>query len=306
MGPETLAQVLCPLRDIFRPADYPELIVGLEVSDDAAVYRISDDVAVILTLDFFTPVVDDPFDYGAIAAANALSDIYAMGGQVALALNIAAFPPKLPPEVISEILRGGAAKVLEAGGVIAGGHTIDDEEPKYGLAVMGLIHPQKIMTKAGARAGDTLFLSKPLGVGIVTTAFKGDEAAPEHMAEAVATMKKLNKAAATLAQEIGPHAITDVTGFSLLGHSQEIAEKSGVGLRIAWEQLPFIGGAKQYALDWLFPRRKLQQSAGLRSRGDLCARHRRRDANAALHARDLGRSIDRHAAGTLRCPARRL
>jgi len=253
MGPEALAQVLRPLRDMFRPADHPDLLVGLEVSDDAAVYRVSDDLAVILTLDFFTPVVDDPYEYGAIAAANALSDIYAMGGQVTLALNIAAFPPELPPEMTSEILLGGAEKVAEAGGVIAGGHTIDDEEPKYGLAAMGLIHPNRIMTKAGARPGDRLFLTKPLGVGIVTTAYKGDEADPAHLAEAVDSMARLNKRAAELAQQIGPHAITDVTGFSLLGHGHEMAVKSGVGLRIAWRQLPFISGAQQYALDWLFP-----------------------------------------------------
>jgi selenide,water dikinase len=253
MGPETLAQVLRPLRDIFRPADFPDLLVGLEVADDAAVYRVSDQVAVILTLDFFPPLVDDPYDYGAIAAANALSDIYAMGGQVTLALNIAAFPSKLPLEMISEILRGGAEKVAEAGGVLAGGHTIDDEEPKYGLAVMGLIDPARVMTKAGARPGDLVFLTKPLGVGIVTTAFKGDAADPAHLAEAVASMKRLNKEAARLAQAVGPHAITDVTGFGLLGHSYEVAEKSGVRLRLHSEQLPFVSGARQYAEDWLFP-----------------------------------------------------
>ena len=253
MGPETLAQVLRPLRELFKSSDYPALLVGLGVADDAAVYKISDELALVFTLDFFTPIVDDPYDYGAIAAANALSDIYAMGCQVTMALNIAAFPPKLPAEMITEILRGGAEKVAEAGGVLAGGHTIEDEEPKYGLAVLGLVHPQRIMTKAGARPGDILFLTKPLGVGIVATAFKGDEADPAHVAEAVASMKKLNRTAARLAQQVGSRALTDITGFALLGHGYEMAEKSGVRLLFDFQRLPFVSGSKQYAEDWLFP-----------------------------------------------------
>jgi selenide, water dikinase len=253
MGPETLAQVLRPLRTLFRPADFPDLLVGLEVADDAAVYRITDELAVIQTLDFITPVVDDPYLYGAIAAANALSDIYAMGGEVALALNIAAFPQDLPTEMISEILRGGAEKVAEAGGVLAGGHTITDEEPKYGLAVMGLIHPRRILTKAGARPGDVLVLTKPLGVGLVATAAKGDQADPAHLSEAVASMSRLNRAAARLLQQAGVDALTDVTGFGLLGHGCEMAEKSGVRLRFFAEALPFVSGAREYAQAWLFP-----------------------------------------------------
>jgi selenide,water dikinase len=223
------------------------------VSDDAAVYKISDEVAVIQTLDFFTPVVDDPYDYGAIAAANAMSDIYAMGGQVTLALNICGFPPDLPPEMTIEILRGGAEKVAEAGGVLAGGHTIDDEEPKYGLSVMGLVHPARVLTKGGAQPGDALLLTKPLGVGIITTAFKGDVADLGHVAAAVESMKKLNRQAASLAQEVGVHACTDVTGFALLGHGSEMAEKSGVNLRFYVSKLPFLEGARGYAEDWLFP-----------------------------------------------------
>jgi len=210
-------------------------------------------VAVIQTLDFFTPVVDDPYDYGAIAAANAMSDVYAMGGEVALALNICGFPPKLPDEIIAEILRGGAEKVLEAGGALAGGHTVDDNEPKYGLAVMGLVHPNRILTKDGARPGDLLALTKPLGVGIIATAAKGDAADPAHVPPAVASMKRLNRDAARLAQQVGVHACTDVTGFSLLGHGYEMAERSGARLRFHVERLPFVDGAARYADEWLFP-----------------------------------------------------
>jgi len=253
MGPEALAQVLRPLQNLFRADQYPNLLVGLEVSDDAAVYRINDEVAIIQTLDFFPPVVDDPYDYGAIAAANAMSDVYAMGGEVVLALNICGFPPDLPPEIVTEILRGGAEKVAEAGGVIAGGHTLDDKEPKYGLAVMGLVHPDRVLTKSGARPGDVLMLTKPLGVGIITTALKGDVADPTHVSAAVETMKTLNRRAARLIQQVGVHACTDVTGFALLGHAQEMAEKSGVRLRFYVDKLSFLEGARQYAEDWLFP-----------------------------------------------------
>jgi selenide,water dikinase len=238
---------------MFRAEQFPELLVGLEVSDDAAVYRISDAVAVIQTLDFFTPIVDDPYDYGAIAAANAMSDVYAMGGEVVLALNICGFPPELPPEVVGEILRGGAEKIVEAGGVLAGGHTIDAKEPTYGLSVMGLIHPDRVLTKAGARPGDVLVLTKPLGVGIVTTALKGEVADPAHVAAAVESMKALNRDAVQLIQRVGVHACTDVTGFALLGHGYEVAEKSGVRLRFHVEKLPFVQGAVQYAEQWLFP-----------------------------------------------------
>jgi selenide,water dikinase len=238
---------------MFLPEQYPELLVGLTVSDDAAVYRISDEVAVIQTLDFFPPVVDDPYDYGAIAAANAMSDIYAMGGQVVLALNIAAFPANWPPEIASEILRGGAEMVAEAGGVLAGGHTVTDDEPKYGLSVMGLIHPDQVLTKAAARPGDLLILTKPLGVGIITTALKNQVADPAHVAAAVASMKKLNRKAAELIQQAGVHATTDVTGFALLGHAYEVAEKSGVELRFDVDKLPFLEGAMDYAKQGIFP-----------------------------------------------------
>jgi selenide,water dikinase len=253
MGPEALAQVLRPLQSLFRAGQHPELLVGLEVSDDAAVYKINDEVAVIQTLDFFTPVVDDPYDYGAIAAANAMGDVYAMGGEVVLALNICGFPPDLPPGIVAEILRGGAEKVAESGGVLAGGHTLNDKEPKYGLAVMGLVHPERVLTKAGARPGDMLVLTKPLGVGVITTALKGEVADPVHVATAVESMKRLNRQAARLIQRLGIHACTDITGFALLGHGQEMAQKSGVRLRFYAERLPFLAGARQYAGQQLFP-----------------------------------------------------
>jgi selenide,water dikinase len=228
-------------------------MVGLASPDDAAVYRISEDQALIFTTDFFTPVVDDPYTYGAIAAANAMSDVYAMGGQVVLALSIAAFPPKLPAPVISEILRGAAEKVAEAGGVIAGGHTIDDDEPKFGLAVMGIVHPSRVGKKGGARTGDILLLTKPLGIGMITTAAKGDAADQAHLDAATRAMLELNNKAAELAQEVTFHAMTDITGFALLGHGYEMASQSGVRFRFRFDQLPFLPGAKEYADLWLFP-----------------------------------------------------
>jgi len=237
---------------MFPAADYPNLLVGLEVSDDAAVYRISDDVAIIQTLDFFTPIVDDPYTYGAIAAANAMSDVYAMGGEVLLALNIACFPSALSPHTITEIFRGGGEKVREAGGAVAGGHTIDDPEPKFGLSVMGIAHPDHITTKADARPGDVLLLTKPVGVGIITTAAKSDVAAPEHLQAAIASMLQLNRIGAQLAQ-LGLKAMTDITGFSLLGHACEMAEHSQVCLHIHSEGVPMLPGAREYAESWLFP-----------------------------------------------------
>ena len=253
MGPETLAQVLRPLRGIFNAQDFPDLLVGLEISDDAAVYKISDEVAIIQTLDFFTPVVDDPYEYGAIAAANSMSDVYAMGGEVTLALNICGFPCGLDPEILTEILRGGAEKVREAGGIIAGGHTIDAKEPLYGLSVFGKVHPDKIFTKAAACPGDVLVLTKPLGVGVITTAAKGEAADAAHVASASASMKKLNRDASRIFQELGVSACTDITGFALLGHASEIAEKSGVKIHFSLDAIPFLDGAKEYADQWLFP-----------------------------------------------------
>jgi selenide,water dikinase len=245
--------VLRPVQSLFNPTDYPDLLVGLGDPDDAAVWRLDDQRALVLTTDFFTPVVDDAYDYGAIAAANALSDVYAMGGQPFLALNIAALPPDLPAELASEIMRGGAETARLAGVVIAGGHTIQDKEPKYGLVVLGFVEPARLLTKGGAQAGDTLVLSKPLGFGVTTTALKQDKADLGDVAEVVGWMKQLNKVAAALALEFGLHGGTDVTGFSLLGHGLEVAQASGVHLRFAYDKIPFTRGARRYAEEWTFP-----------------------------------------------------
>jgi len=249
MGPGDLEKLLIPLSGYV----HPDLIVGLEGGDDAAVYRISREQAIIQTVDFFPPVVDDPYDYGAIAAANAMSDVYAMGGEVLLALNVAAFPATLPMEIINEILRGGAEKVAEAGGVVAGGHTLTDEEPKYGLCVTGIVHPDSVVTRAGAQVGDTLVLTKPLGVGLITTALRDQEAEPEHVEGAVKSMLRLNRAAAQTMQQVGVHACTDVTGFALLGHAWEMAERSKVGLKIPVSALPLLPGALDYAARGFIP-----------------------------------------------------
>ncbi len=222
-------------------------MVGLAAPDDASVYKLSDEQAVVLTVDFFAPLVDDPYQYGALAAVNAMSDIYAMGAEVILALNVAAFPDDLGSDVVAEILRGGADKVAEAGAVIAGGHTIIDSEPKYGLCVMGLIHPEQIYTKAGTRPGDLLYLSKPLGTGIVTTAAKFEEAEPEHLEAAVSSMTLLNRCASHIVREVGAHAMTDITGFGILGHGYEMAAAGGVEVRFSAASIPALPGALEYA-----------------------------------------------------------
>jgi selenide,water dikinase len=214
------------------------------VSDDAAVYRINAKTAIVATLDFFAPVVDDPYTYGAIAAANAMSDVFAMGGEVMLALNIAAFPEGLPAQVQSEILRGGAEKVAEAGGVVAGGHTVWDVEPKYGLSVIGKVHPARIMRKAGLRPGDVLYLTKPLGTGTILSAAKGGRAQPKWVEAATESMLRLNRHAMHLAREAGVVAATDVTGFGLLGHLWEMCERSGVGAEVDTAGVPLLAGAR--------------------------------------------------------------
>jgi selenide,water dikinase len=228
-------------------------LVGLSTPDDAAVWRLSDEQAIVVTTDFFTPVVDTPYEYGAIAAANSLSDVYAMGGKPFLALNIAALPDDLPLEISREILRGGAEKAREAGVVIAGGHTVKDKEPKYGLVALGFVHPQKIIGKNGLKAGDLLILTKPLGGGVTTTAIKQEKAGDADVAEVLEWMSRLNRAASELAVEFGVRGGTDVTGFGLLGHAMEMAEASGVSLHFDFEKLPFLGGARGYAEKGIFP-----------------------------------------------------
>jgi selenide,water dikinase len=207
----------------------------------------------VVTTDFFTPVVDEPYDYGAIAAANSLSDIYAMGATPFLALNIAGLPPDLPTEISSEILRGGAEKTKEAGVIIAGGHTIQDKEPKYGLVVLGFVEKDKMLTKTGLKSGDALVLTKPLGFGCTTTALKQGKADEADVREVVDWMTRLNQAAGLLAVEFGLSAATDVTGFSLLGHAYEMAEASNVALHFDYTQIPFVSGAHKYAEMWAFP-----------------------------------------------------
>lgn len=203
--------------------------------------------ALVVTTDFFTPVVDDAYDYGSIAAANSLSDVYAMGGQPFLALNVAALPDNLPAEISSEIIRGGAEKAREAGVVIAGGHTVKDKEPKYGLVVIGFVDPRQMLNKGGLTIGDALVLTKPLGFGVTTTALKREQAEEQDLLEAVTWMKRLNKTAGTLANEFALRGGTDITGYSLIGHGWEMANASGVALRLEFDKIPFISGARRYA-----------------------------------------------------------
>ncbi len=247
MGPVPLAHVLRPLVETFNSGKYPDLLVGLGLSDDAAVYKLNSDLAIVQTTDFFAPVVDDPYWFGAIAAANAMSDVYAMGGQVLLALNIAGFPDDMPLDIIQEVFRGGADKVAEAGAIIAGGHTIQDEEPKYGLSVTGTVHPDRIITKSRAQAGDQLILTKPLGIGIITTALRNRAASKTHIEHVVEVMSTLNKNGSEAMQSVGVHAATDITGYGLLGHGLEMAQNSRVGLRVRADALPILPGAREYA-----------------------------------------------------------
>ncbi len=227
--------------------------MGLAAPDDAAVYRMNDEQAIISTADFFPPVVDDPYAFGQIAAANALSDVYAMGGEPLFALNLAGFPDNLDLDILSRIFQGGADKVLEAGAVIAGGHTVTDEEPKYGLSVTGQVHPDRIFTKAGAQPGDILVLTKPIGTGVITTAHKRDCVEPAHLEEAVASMCRLNGGAARLFQQFTIHACTDVTGYGLLGHAMEMARHGNVRFEFAAQAIPLLNGALAYARDDVVP-----------------------------------------------------
>ncbi|MCL5428740.1 MAG: selenide, water dikinase SelD, partial [Chloroflexi bacterium] len=288
---ETLAELLVPIQGLFDPISSPDLLVGLGQPDDAAVWRLDEDRALVVTTDFFTPVVDDPYDFGAIAAANALSDVYAMGGKPFLALNIATLPNDLPTEIGAAIFRGGAEKAKEAGVVVAGGHTIQDKEPKYGLVAIGFVDPRKAISKQGARVGDKLFLTKPLGFGVTNTAVKRELTSPLEDGEVVVWMKRLNKVASELAIEFGLRGGTDITGFGLLGHGWEMAcvgkaptrwrtEKEearsprereehffaplrkeaaplktagGIRLRFYFDAIPFTSAARKFAEQGTFP-----------------------------------------------------
>ena len=231
----------------FVPAEAENLLVGLSPADDAAVYRLDDERALVFTVDFFPPVVDDPTDFGAIAATNALNDVFAMGGSPLLALSVAAFPEELPTSLLGDILRGADERVRAAGAILAGGHTIRDSEPKYGLAVVGTVHPDGIWAKSTACPGDALLLTKPLGTGLVLHGTKRDLAGADELAEAVRWMRVLNKAAAEVLRPFGPNAVTDVTGFGLLGHAHETASRSGVRLRLDAAILPALPGALEVA-----------------------------------------------------------
>jgi selenide, water dikinase len=250
----------------FLPVEAENLLVGLAPADDAAVYRLDDERALIFTLDFFPPVVDDPGDYGAIAATNALNDVFAMGGAPLLALSIAAFPEELPVEVLAEIFAAADAQVRAAGGLLAGGHTIRDTEPKYGLAVVGMVHPDGIWPKNGAQPGDTLFLTKPLGTGLIMSGHKTGLAGQMQLDRAIHWMRTLNKEAADVLRGIEPNAVTDVTGFGLFGHAYEIASRSGVSLLLESERFPAIDGALDLA------RKGVRTSGDPRNR-DFAAAH---------------------------------
>lgn len=220
----------------------PKLLVGIQTGDDAAVYRLADNTALVLTVDFFPPIVDDPFSYGSIAVANSLSDIYAMGGRPLLGLNIVGYPAELSKDVLGEILKGGYAKAQEAGCLIVGGHTVDDPEPKYGLAAVGLVEPGKEITNSGARPGDRLVLTKPLGTGIITTAGKQDAADQAIIDRAIAIMGNLNKAASEIMVKVGVNSCTDITGFGLIGHLGPMMRSSGTGARLYLSKIPVLPG----------------------------------------------------------------
>lgn len=228
--------------------------MGLDTSDDAGVYRLTDSIALIQTVDYFTPIVDDPYMFGQITAANALSDVYAMGGEPKTVLNIVGYPiKKLGAEMLSDILRGAADKVKEAGAITVGGHSIDDQEPKFGLSVTGIVHPEKVWKNVGAKPGDVLVLTKPIGVGILTTGIKRSVVTPEQEQIVTETMAMLNKTAAEVLMSYQPHSVTDVTGFGLLGHGSEMARGSDVSFEISFSQVPMLEGAVELARDGVVP-----------------------------------------------------
>ncbi|PUU89839.1 MAG: selenide, water dikinase [Halanaerobium sp.] len=250
MGPKALAQVL---RRVNFPADPEKLLIGLDKADDAAVYSLTDDIALIQTLDFFTPVVDDPYLFGQIAAANALSDVYAMGGQPILAMNIVGFPSCLEAEILSQILQGGADKVKEAGASLCGGHTVVDEEPKYGLSVTGTVHPDNLLSNSGIKEGDLILLTKPLGTGVMVSAIKGGFTKSDENNPAVKSMLTLNNTALKYFDQYQINACTDVTGFGLIGHLLEMSENSNLEITIEAPEIPIFEGVRDFAESGLLP-----------------------------------------------------
>lgn len=251
MGPGDLAHVL---RHLPKNVVDANLLVGLDTSDDAGVYKLGSDLALVQTVDFFTPIVDNPYDFGAIAAANALSDVYAMGAIPVTVMNLAAFPVGiLDFGVLAEILRGGSDKIAESGATLVGGHTIDDPEPKYGLAVTGVVHPDKVVKNSTCRPGDQIVLTKPIGVGIINTAIKAGLATEQHIKQATETMSELNDRAALAMTEIGVNACTDITGFGLIGHLLEMARASHVSIRLRSKSVPVLGGAHEFAEGGVVP-----------------------------------------------------
>lgn len=252
-GAKVGAGVLAQLLEGIRVHQDPNLLVGFDKSDDASVYKVSDDLALVQTVDFFPPIADDPYLFGQIAATNALSDVYAMGGEPKLCLNICAIPKDMPSEAIHQLLRGGYDKVYEAGALITGGHSILDDEPKYGLAVTGFVHPDRVLTNSGAQFGDVLLLTKPLGLGILTTAAKAEMASPESMDLVYRLMTTLNKAARDVMVKYRVHACTDVTGFGLLGHGCEMAQGSGVSIELSVDAIDLIPEAVELAHMGILP-----------------------------------------------------
>nr|WP_316623323.1 selenide, water dikinase SelD [uncultured Ruminococcus sp.] len=252
-GAKVGAGVLAKLLDGLKVRTDPNLLVGFDKSDDASVYKVSDDLALVQTVDFFPPIADDPYTFGAIAATNALSDVYAMGGEPKLALNIMAVPASLPKDAVHQILHGGYDKAYEAGAIITGGHSILDDEPKYGLAVTGFVHPDKVLTNSGAKDGDVLLLTKPLGIGILTTAAKADLVSEDTMAYAVRLMTTLNKSARDAMVKYRVHACTDVTGFALLGHACEMAQGSDVEIHLSVGDIDLIPEALDFARTGILP-----------------------------------------------------
>ncbi|MEG1447124.1 MAG: selenide, water dikinase SelD [Ruthenibacterium sp.] len=276
VGPGELSKVLCTLPQM----THPDLLVGFDTSDDACVWKISEEKYLVETVDFFPPIVDHPKSFGKIAAANALSDVYAMGGEPFLAMNLLCIASCLPPEIVQQILEGGCEKVKEAGAVIAGGHTIQDHEPKYGLCVSGFVDAQHLRRNVGAQAGDVLLLTKPIGTGVMTTAMRGEMLTEQQAAPAVASMEFLNRTAARAADAFDIHACTEITGFGLLGHLCEMAEGSGKSIRLFTDKIPFLEGAKELAQQGFLP-------AGAYANADYLAPQVHFASDVARNVRDL-------------------